>query len=98
MPDAGEFRFSRLLIACLLLIAAPVIGTGALNELLRDAGGELSNFPGESCVPKAPTEEDDISRGGPGTSTYSRSTNSNESATTESAKMKRKKKSVQTII
>lgn len=57
-------------MARVLLIAAPIIGIGAVNALNSgDAIGELSDLHGELRDWEALSEEDDISRGGPGTRT-----------------------------
>lgn len=70
VPDAGEPQLSRFLRASALPTAAPVIGIGALDALkLGDIIGELSDLNGELLGLEGLTEEDDISRGGPGTRT-----------------------------
>lgn len=57
-------------MAQVLLIAAPIIGIGALNALNSgDAIGELSDLHSELRNREALTEEDDISSGGSGTKT-----------------------------
>lgn len=74
MPDAGEQWLSKLPVPAdrCLLIGKPFIGIGALNKV--DFGGEtdgLSYFAGKFSCREAFVEEDDPSRCGPDTKTYS---------------------------
>ena len=91
VPDAGELWLPKLPIGRLLHVPAPIIGIGALNTLVLDAPGELPNLHGKLHGRDRLVDDDGNSSGGPGTRTYSWSTNSNESTMLGSMHIKQEK-------